>query len=816
MAPPKGKSEDELRAELDEARARVADLEARLGESEGRRGAETVLGDTAFRGVLETAPAGIFLMDADGLITFANQRFVEMLGHDSLQDLQGASYMDYVHPSEAEQVRTCIQRVMHGELEHLSVQRVYRRRDNATFYGHLSGRRVLDGEGGFQALLGVVLDLTERKRAEAALKESEERLRTLINATPDIVCFKDGEGRWLEANPADLELFRLQGVDYRGKKDSELAEFSPFYREAFLACEQSDEIAWLAGGVSRGEEVVPVPDGGSRVYDVIKAPLFHESGQRKGLIVIGRDVTERKRAEEKLREEEQRFREAIAMAPYPMGIVDLDGRVLYTNDKLSDIFGYSRESLPTVDDLWRAAYPDPKRRERVRSVWEPAVREAIKSGREMEPQRLRIVARDGEMRDVELRMVPIGDRCLVTMVDLTAQREIEDHLRRAKEEAEAASRSKSEFLANMSHEIRTPLHGLMGMLHLLESTDVTPDQMEFIDKARLSCKRLANLLNDILDLSKVEAGRLELKETAFNLHETLETVSTLFAHAAGRKGLELSVRADSRLPGLLVGDPARLQQILHNLVGNAVKFTPSGEIRVEAHSLGRNRDGRVRVLFEVVDTGEGIPDDLMEHVFESFTQAEGDMTRRHQGAGLGLLIVKRLVQLMGGGVAVESEQGSGTRVLVNLAFGVSDSSPQEIAPGAPAPLLSGRRLLVAEDDEISLQALKMLLERQGGSVRSARNGREVLEAMAAERFDCVFMDVRMPVVNGVEATRSIREMESRGESPRTPVVALSAHAMAGDREAFLKAGMDDYLAKPVDVDDLQRVLAGILEAGADS
>jgi CheY-like chemotaxis protein len=382
---------------------------------------------------------------------------------------------------------------------------------------------------------------------------------------------------------------------------------------------------------------------------------------------------------------------------------------------------------------------------------------------------------------------------------------------RAREEAERANQAKSEFLANMSHELRTPLNGVMGMLQLLKLTQPSPEQTRYMDTAMTSAKGLLSILSDILNLSQIEAGAAVLEKKPFSLRATIEDVRAIFQFQADEKGLALSMSIAPDTPEVLGGDERRLKQVLFNLTGNAIKFTEQGSVAVDVCLLRRRGpNGKRRLYATVADTGVGIQDDLVEHCFEAFTQADGTFTRVYGGVGLGLRIVQRLIDLMGGVLAIESWPGKGTTVHFTMAVDeIEQEETSEEASGLSSPLsLQGARVLVVEDDAVNLLGVKAMLEHLGCVAISARNGVEALEVLEREPLDCVVMDVRMPEMDGVECTRRIRQ--SGKAYADIPILALTAHAMYGDKENFLALGMNDYLSKPVDMDDLAQSLDQLL------
>jgi two-component system, sensor histidine kinase len=384
----------------------------------------------------------------------------------------------------------------------------------------------------------------------------------------------------------------------------------------------------------------------------------------------------------------------------------------------------------------------------------------------------------------------------------------------AKDRAETASRAKSEFLANMSHEIRTPMNGILGMSELLADTGLAGEQRSFVNAIRSSADNLLAIINDILDLSKIEAGKLELSPAAFALRECIRGPMELLAARAAQKKIALCMDVSPAVPDRLVGDHLRLQQVLLNLLGNALKFTNEGAVGLEV-TAEPSLDGDVLVRFEIKDTGIGIPPEKQQTIFEAFTQADGSVARRFGGTGLGLTISSRLVSLMGGRIWVESAPGIGSCFHFTARFQVVEE--QAVPAQAPAPAVdhlserkgSPLRILLAEDNPVNQLLAIKLLEKHGHTVSLAVNGREAVEAIAAgTEFDVILMDVQMPEVSGYEATGRIREME-RGTARHIPIVAMTAFAMTGDRERCLAAGMDSYISKPIKIREFIDLVAAV-------
>ncbi|SNR80378.1 PAS domain S-box-containing protein [Humidesulfovibrio mexicanus] len=659
-------------------------------------------------------------------------------------------------------------------------------------------------------VFGVVFqDVTQRRLSEVALYASERRYRELFDRAPIPLCSVDAQGRVLNVNQRFVLAFgcSLEDIPTLEQWWGFVCPDEERRQEASQALLDDMRGSAPAGVAAPRMYLLAGRDRKPREY------LVTAIATGDGFVATFSDISERLRAEEALRRSELTFRTVADFTydwEYWRGV---DGRMIWASPSCERVCGYTAAEFMSDSDLvFRIIHPDDKAR------YHCHLEDHAYPGRELCTMDLRIITRSGETIWVNHKCVsivredgePLGRR--VCNTDITDRKRMELALADARDVAEASNRAKGEFLANMSHEIRTPLNGMLGMLQLLQGDPASEDRQEYVDMALGAGRRLLGLLNDILDFSSMEAGRLALHLAPLRLDVVFETVENIFRLACAPKGLGLSFRVWPGTPEVLLGDEARIRQILFNLVGNAVKFTPSGEVRVEAWSAPHPREPRSVMLYlSVCDTGIGIPDGQVDHVFRRFTQSDASFARKYEGAGLGLAIVKRLADLMGGEIVVDTEVGRGTSIHLRLVLEL----PEEFASTSPEARTASKavagplRLLLVEDEEVGRLAIRTMLTRMGHMAVTAENGLEAVRAFAEGNFDCVLMDIQMPELDGVEATQRIRAIQNTGTKPWTPVIALTAYAMAGDRERFLAAGMDGYLSKPVQEGELASILSSL-------
>ncbi len=650
-----------------------------------------------------------------------------------------------------------------------------------------------------------------RLGARDRLQESRERYRRLAENIQDMIWITDARGKVLYMNsaveqvtgyPVDQWIGSITGKYMTPESSREMARW---IREADAATPRRNSFSVEVECLHIGGHTVPC--------EVNATILRDEQGTIVGYEGVTRDITRRKREEEALRERERHFRELAELLPEIIYEMNMEGVLTFVNEQALETTGYSQEDFDRGFHAIELLVPED--RERCAETVLRLIQGDSKGVSEYTAQRKdgsrfpvmarsTVVVRDGEV---------IGVRGII--VDLTDVKRTEEALRKAKEEAEAASLAKSQFLANMSHEIRTPMNGMMGMVDLLARTDLTEKQRGFVNTARRSSEALLRIINDILDFSKIEAGKLRLEKVDFDLCDIVEQTVALFTDRARKQGLKVACEIAENVPAFLCGDPIRVGQLLGNLIANGVKFTPEGEVAVRVSCLEQSRSD-VLVRFDVVDTGIGIPREAQNHIFDVFSQADGSTTRKFGGTGLGLAIGKQLAEMMGGEIGLESEPGKGSNFwfTARLEYGaqprVPTASLTDRVPttGGQDKLDRSACILLAEDNPVNQEVALNMLEALGCRVELAADGREALEKASRSGFDLILMDCQMPEMDGYEATRLIRESEqaSGAEQDATPIVALTANAMEGDRDRCLAAGMDDYLSKPFTQDRLCEVL----------
>jgi PAS domain S-box-containing protein len=496
-----------------------------------------------------------------------------------------------------------------------------------------------------------------------------------------------------------------------------------------------------------------------------------------------------------LAESEDKYRTYISNSPDVIYVVNAEGKYIEVNESACRVTGYSQEELLSKHS-YDSTHPD--------SIEKAGADfETLKKNGRISAEYL-FSKKDGSRYYMQLDAVKVNDNMFIGFGKETTERRLqEEQLKSAKLQAEAANTAKSQFLANMSHEIRTPMNGVMGMLQLLQMTDLTKEQADYLGVSMTSSESLLKVINDILDYSKIEAGKLRIEKIQFNLLEFLNEIEIMFKPSVLNKELTLNMFIEENVPHRLVGDPFRLRQVLSNLIGNAIKFTQKGRIDVKIRMLEESNN-KVTIEWIVQDTGIGLSSHNLKTIFNSFSQADNSTTRQYGGTGLGLAISKGIVEKMKGEIWAESKEGEGssfyftcvleksaedTTIVTNaIVINLEDSAKEDVL-----------KLLIVEDDAISRMVIENFAIQKGWQVIMAQNGKEAIDVYRKQHVDAILMDVQMPELDGYKATGVIRQLEKQ-KGTHTPIIAMTAFALKGDREKCLESGMDDYLSKPIDAE----------------
>ena len=655
-----------------------------------------------------------------------------------------------------------------------------------------------------QALLVMVLVgcasmlLAVHERTERELSEQAERTRAVVTAAPDTIVVVDSRGTILGANPATESLLGYEEAELVGRS---LRMLRPPTRRAGNDRRLAEIVETAKPGAVFSGQAIRVlrKDGEERLVDYAASRMA--ISDRVEVAIVARDVTERVRAMRALAESEARFRAMSEACPLGIALISPEGGVVHVNPTYERIVETPLEEL-RGDGWQRLLHPDdlPGVLETVGRIHRDGVaaggfsRNVLPSGREQWiSYRCAPIVEDGQLLGY-----------VTTIEDVTAARRTSDELEAARDRAMAADRAKSEFLATMSHEIRTPMNGILGATGLLAETHLDDEQRDLVSMAHGSAEALLSIIDDILDLSRIEAGRLELEPAPVDLFECVDAVISMLTLRAEEKGLVLSASVGAGTPRHVVADEGRLRQVMINLVNNAIKFTDRGHVTLDVALVGE-RSGVCDIEFSVRDTGPGISESVRDRLFWRFEQGDNSAARRHGGAGLGLAISKQLVDKMRGEIGVESAPGQGSRFWFRVPLPRDTSPKREAGTDATPALRSGIRVLLAEDNGVNRKIAARLLEKLGCIVDTAGDGREAVLKATSRSYDVVFMDCQMPELDGYEATIELRRREA-GSTRRIPVIALTANAMKGDRERCLAAGMDDHVPKPVRSENLVTAL----------
>jgi len=689
-----------------------------------------------------------------------------------------------------------------------------------------------------EVIAGMGLNRFHQMQSARSLQQMLELTQNLLDNTPAAVFHKDLEGKYRGANKIFCEdILGLSKENIIGRSLFELkGQIPPDLAQIYRT---KDRELLRDGGIQSYEAPVLCADGVQRDFLFHKAVYPDSAGKPHGIVGLMVNITRQKQAERMHQENEQRLAQIVNGNFIATFVIDRAHTITHWNRACENLFAMPAARMIGTRNQWRPFYPAARPvladlvvegapamaigQHYARTRWQPSVTVAeAYEGEDFFPH----VGKKGKwlfftaapLKDMEGNVIG----AIETLQDTTSRKLAEQQLARAKMTAEKASRAKSEFLATMSHEIRTPMNAIIGMGDLMRDTALTPLQHRYLDAIRTASEHLLALLDNVLDFSKIESGKIALASAPFNLRELLLDAVNIFAPQAEEQGLLLTSDIDRDLPAFFLGDSQRLRQILVNLIGNALKFTKEGwiEVRVGGASsppppetiLPRPEPAAMPLHFSVEDSGIGISRAEQKKIFNSFVQLDGSSAKNRGGVGLGLAITKELVELMGGRLQVESRPGMGSRFSFTACFApvprdqLEALSEEESSGNHGVPPL---HILLADDLPVNQEIVRAILEKRGHTTRSVCNGEEALAALQREHFDLVLMDIQMPVMDGLEAVRCIRALPDR-RIAAVPVIALTAHAVKGDRKRFLKEGMNAYLSKPLKTNDLLDCIKNVL------
>ncbi|MBS2036273.1 PAS domain S-box protein [bacterium] len=763
--------------------------ETYLRESEGR-----------FRRAISQAPIPVLIFTEDGEVLSASDSLVEVTGYHLSDIGRLQQWLLIAHREKADWVREQLDQWFQKERQFSFEAPVYTRKGQALFWRFTSSPAGYL-EDGRRYLVMMAVDLSDRLEKERALQEGSNFLRRTLDSLQLFAGVCTPDGVLVEVNRTALQLAEVQPEQVLGRPLAQTvwwAHSHELQQELRAAIERA-----ATGEAPRFDTQVAVAGGRTLSLDFQIVPMRDGAGRITHLVPSGLDITERLATEQARQADQDRFRALLDSTAEAIYGLDLQGRITFANQSCLEMLGYESDSELLGKDShqhFHSIYPDG----RPYPPEECPIRRSLTNGQPVYSAEEHLIRRDGSFLPVEIWAHPkrIGGEvkgCVVTYFDISERLRIAEELSLAKAAAESASQAKSDFLANMSHEIRTPMAAILGYVDILLRQVSEPDDVECLRVIQRNGVHLLEIINDILDLSKIEAGRLHLETVPVSLEVVLAEVLALMNVRAVEKGLPLRLEFDGPVPKVIQSDPTRLRQVLMNLLGNAIKFTEDGSVELKARLI---EDRLLQI--SVRDTGIGISSEQLEHLFQPFSQADTSVTRRFGGTGLGLVISRKLIEMLGGSIDVESQPGRGSTFTFTVATGdlagvervaggpvALRPSPEE-PEGTNLPDLSGLNILVVDDRRDIRYLVQSYLEEAGARVETGGDGQAALDHLERTVPDILVLDMQMPRLDGYSTARQLRQ---RGF--KLPILALTASAMKYDRDLCLQAGCDSYLSKPV-------------------
>ncbi len=643
----------------------------------------------------------------------------------------------------------------------------------------------------FEASSNQIAQFIQKVKTNEILLESEKSYKQLVEEASDIIYRTNHKGFFEYVNPIAARIMKMPEQKIIGKHYTEMIRLDyreiakNFYVDQFVNKIHLTYFEFPAVNIHKQE-----------IWIGQNVKLIFEGNRVVGFQAVARDITDRKNAEEKIKISEEKFRSVIKNMQLGLLEVDNNKTILHAHKRFCEMTGYSKEELVgkcPLNFLFEGRKLYPKLRH-------PTHTQIIEQNSVFEIQ---IRKKNGNIIWVLISESPLYNdkRKMIGSIgiylDITERKLSEQELLHAKEIAENSQKTKEQFLANMSHEIRTPMNAIIGMTDILLENELSPDKKECADAIKLSAHNLLSIINDILDFSKIESGKILFENRPFNLEELVEGVLQTLHFTAISKSIGLDYFISYNIPKIIIGDTVRLRQILLNLVGNSIKFTEKGNVKIDIQ-LKEKKEDNYTLIFRVLDTGVGITKHNLSKIFDSFTQASNETTRKHGGTGLGLTIAKQLVELQGGNISAKSELGKGScfKFLLTFKKGNDKNIPEFLEEqNTSYSELQGLHILLAEDNKMNQLLAKRIFEKWNCRLEIADNGKIATEMLKGKNYDIVLMDIQMPEMDGYETTKYIRNKMSIPKS-QTPIIAMTAHALIGEAEKCISVGMNDYISKP--------------------